>query len=76
MEVTADKLVLCNRFSVSIINPWDPFNTAGIKPFQPSLNISRLAAWPDETPLREKLYGDLAALRKTASFVRAPGVDV
>ena len=28
-------------------------------------------------PLREKLYGDLiAALKKTASFVRATGVDI
>ena len=27
-------------------------------------------------PLREKLYGDLAALKKTASFVRAAGVDI
>ena len=31
---------------------------------------------PQETPLREKLYGDLAALKKTASFVRAAGVDI
>ena len=36
----------------------------------------RLAAWPEETPLREKLYGDLVALKKTASFVRAAGVDI
>ena len=39
-------------------------------------DIPRLAAWPEETPLREKLYGDLVALRKTASFVRATDVDV
>ena len=26
--------------------------------------------------MREKLYGDRAALRKTASFVRATGADV
>ena len=25
---------------------------------------------------REKLYGDLATLKKTASFVRATGVDI
>ena len=42
----------------------------------PLRDILRLAAWSEETPLMEKLYGDLVALRKTASFVRATGVDV
>ena len=33
-------------------------------------------AWPEDTPLRDKLYGDLAALQRTAAFVRATGVPV
>ena len=42
----------------------------------PLQGIPRLAAWSEETPLREKLYGDLAALKKATSFERATGVDV
>ena len=41
-----------------------------------SVKLLRLAAGPEETPLREKLYGDIAALKKTASFVRAAGVNI
>ena len=36
----------------------------------------RCTTWPDETPLKEKLHGDLAALKRTAAFLRASGVDV
>ena len=32
--------------------------------------------WPEGRPLREKLYGDLAELKRTAAFVRATGVDI
>ena len=31
---------------------------------------------PENRPLREKLYGDLAELKRTAAFVRATGADV
>ena len=31
---------------------------------------------PEDMPLKEKLYGDLAALRRTAAFVRGAGVSV
>ena len=36
----------------------------------------RQETWPETTQLKEKLYGDLAALRRTAAFVKAVGVDV
>ena len=52
-----------------------PMDTAHVLQDCPLQDIPRLAAWPEERPLREKLYGDLAVLRKTASFVRATGVD-
>ena len=32
--------------------------------------------WPENRPLRERLYGDLAELKRTAAFVTASGVDV
>ena len=33
-------------------------------------------AWPEDRPLREKLYGDLAELKRTAAFVWTTRVDV
>ena len=36
----------------------------------------RRATWPQPAPLRDKLYGDLEALRRTATFVRATGVPI
>ena len=36
----------------------------------------RRAAWPENRPLREKLYGDLVEPKRTAAFVTAKGVDV
>ena len=53
-----------------------PMDTARVLQDCPLQDIPRLVAWPEENPLRKKLYGDLVALRKTASFVRATGVDV
>ena len=32
--------------------------------------------WPENRPLREKLYADLVELKRTAAFVRATGMDV
>ena len=32
---------------------------------------TRLVAWPEETPLREKLYGNLVALSEEDGVVRA-----
>ena len=51
-------------------------DTAHILQDCPLQDILRLAVWPEETPLREKLYGDLAALKKMASLVGATGVDI
>ena len=34
------------------------------------------AAWPENRALREKLFGDLAELKRTAAFVTATGVDI
>ena len=32
--------------------------------------------WPEPMLLREKLYGSLEELRKTAAFVRATGISI
>ena len=32
--------------------------------------------WPEPKPLRDKLYGNLEELKKTASFVKATGISV
>ena len=32
--------------------------------------------WPEPKPLRDKLYGNLEELKRTAAFVRATGVSV
>ena len=36
----------------------------------------RKTARPEDLPLTEKLYGDMAALRRTATFVRGSGVSI
>ena len=36
----------------------------------------RRAALPKATVLRDKLYGDLGELKRTAAFVKAIGMDV
>ena len=36
----------------------------------------RQETWPETTQLKEKLYGNLAALQRTAAFVKAVEVDV
>ena len=32
--------------------------------------------WPERTLLRDKLYGNLEELRRTATFVRATGISI
>ena len=32
--------------------------------------------WPEAIPLRDKFYGNLEELRRTAAFVRATGISV
>ena len=32
--------------------------------------------WPEPTLLRDKLYGNLEELRRTAAFVRATGISI
>ena len=39
-------------------------------------NTLRKTTWAEDLPLAEKLYGDLAALRRIAAFVRGAGVSV
>ena len=36
----------------------------------------RRDTWPDPTLLRDKLYGNLEELRRTAAFVRATGISI
>ena len=32
--------------------------------------------WPEPIPLRDRLFGSLEELRRTAAFVRATGISV
>ena len=32
--------------------------------------------WPEPIPLRDKLWGNLGELRKTAAFVRTTGISI
>ena len=36
----------------------------------------RQDVWSEPTLLRDKLYGDLEELRRTAAFVRATGISI
>ena len=36
----------------------------------------RWDTWPDSTILRDKLYGNLKELRRTAAFMRATGISI
>ncbi|KAK7109859.1 hypothetical protein V1264_010915 [Littorina saxatilis] len=36
----------------------------------------RAETWPADTPMRDKLYGPMESLRRTAAFIRASGVAV
>ena len=53
------------------------FSRPGIVHFK-FQDFSRTCGNPgsDETPLKEKLYGDLAALKRTAAIMQATGVDI
>ena len=42
----------------------------------PLNDAMRRDTWPDPTPLRDKLYGNLEELRKTAAFVRTTGISI
>ena len=53
-----------------------PMTTEHLLQHCPLQDGLRCTAWPDETPLKEKLHGDLVALKRMAAFVRATGVDV
>ena len=53
-----------------------PVTTEHLLQHCPLQDALRCTTWPDETPLKEMFYGDLAALKRTAAFVRATGVDV
>ena len=53
-----------------------PMTTEHLLQHCPLQDDARQEEWPEPIPLKEKLYGDLEALRRTASFVRATGVSV
>ena len=40
------------------------------------LGAMRRDMWPEPTLLRDKLYGNLEELRRTAAFVRATGISI
>ena len=42
----------------------------------PLHDATRRDTWPEPTPLRDKLYGNLEELRRTAAFVRATGISI
>ena len=42
----------------------------------PLHDAMRRDTWPDPTLLRDKLYGNLEELRRTAAFVRATGISI
>ena len=42
----------------------------------PLHDVLRQEAWPEDPPLRDRLYGILAALRRTAAYVRGTGVAI
>jgi hypothetical protein len=42
----------------------------------PHADALRKATWPDPTPVRSKLYGNLEELQRTAAFVRATGAII
>ena len=39
-------------------------------------NALRRDMWPELTLLRDKLYGNLEELRRTATFMRATGISI
>ena len=47
-----------------------------LRPYGGQQLSSEIQACPSGDLLRDKLYGDLAALRRTAAFVRDTGVPV
>ena len=67
------------RIGLTGMSPCDtaPMTTEHLLQRCPLQDAWRCTAWPEETPPKEKLYGDLAALKRTvAAFMRATGVDV
>ena len=54
----------------------DPVTTEHLIQHCPLHNGLRGDTWPENRPLREKLYGGLAELKRTAAFVRASREDV
>lgn len=54
----------------------DSMTTAHILQECPLHEVTRRNIWPEATPVREKLYGSILALRRTATFIRATRVDI
>ena len=71
---------LFNRLKIgeSDLCPCDtaPMTTAHLLQDCPLHEAFHQATWPTMTTLTEKLYGDLAGLRRTAAFVRETEVTI
>ena len=71
---------MCNKFKVGE-SEMCPFN-ADIMTAEHLLQHSRLHdalrldMWPEPILLRDKLYGSLEELRRTAAFARATGISI
>ena len=53
-----------------------PMTTEHLLQICPLQDALRKTTWPEGEALRERLYGDLAAQKRTAAFVRQTGVPV
>ena len=53
-----------------------PCNAAHLLQHCPLHDAMRRDTWPEPTLLRDKLYGNLEELRRTAAFVRATGISI
>ena len=53
-----------------------PMTTQHLPQDCPLHDVLKQEAWPDYPPLRDRLYGNLEALRRTAAYVRGTGVSI
>ena len=66
------------RIGRSVMCPCNtaPMTSAHVLQECPSHGASRRAIWPQPTPLEEKLYGNLANLRRTVEFIKISGLII
>ena len=53
-----------------------PMTTQHLLQDCPLHDVVRQEAWPEDPPLRDRLYGNPAALQRTAAYVRGTGVFI